>query len=41
MKNVLAMTAVIEGGAGLLLVALSSLAATLLFGFHRSIHLLA
>ena len=32
MKNVLAMTAVIEGGAGLLLVALPSLAATLLFG---------
>ena len=32
MKNMLTMTVVIEGGAGLLLVALPSLAATLLFG---------
>jgi hypothetical protein len=32
MKNLLSMTAVIEGGAGLLLVALPSLACTLLFG---------
>jgi hypothetical protein len=32
MKNVLTMTAVIEGGAGVLLMAVPSLAATLLFG---------
>lgn len=36
MKNVLTMTAVIEGGAGVLLMAVPSLAATLLFGSRES-----